>query len=74
MKSSKSARSAFVLPHSQPDSPPPSQEGFTGVNAERSAHAEMTQRAFSIWECKGRLDNTQMADWLEAEAEVLGEK
>ena len=74
MEPHNSAPSAFVFPHYQPDTPPPCHEGFEKLNADEcSAHAEMLHRAYSIWECKGRPVNSQMADWLEAQAEVLGE-
>jgi len=75
MEPQNSAQSGVFLPHYQPDAPPPCHDGFEGLNAEeRSAHAEILCRAHSIWECKGRPDNSQMADWLEAEVEVLGER
>ena len=52
----------------------PCHAGFEGLNAvERAAHAEILHRAYSIWECKGRPDNCQLAHWLEAKAEVMGE-
>lgn len=43
------------------------------TTVERGAHAEILHRAFSIWESKGRLETSQLADWLEAEAEVSQE-
>ena len=69
------AQSGVFLPHYQPDAPLPCHDGFEGLNAEeRSAHAEILCRAHSIWESKGQPNNSQLADWLEAEAEVLGER
>ena len=69
------AHFAIVLPHYQPDASPRCHDGFEGLNTEeRSAHAEILCRAHSIWECKGQPSNSQLADWLEAQAEVLGEK
>lgn len=53
---------------------PPCHGNFEGLNAaERRLHAEILCRAHSIWECKGRPDNSELADWLEAEAEVTSE-
>ncbi len=58
---------------SEPDSPPA--DGFDGLNAaEQALRAEILHRAYSIWESKGRPANTQLADWLEAEAEVMQER
>ena len=44
------------------------------VDKQRASHAEILHRAHSIWESKGRRDDRQLADWLEAEAEVLAQK
>jgi hypothetical protein len=53
---------------------PPCPSNFASPGAaDRRTHAEIGVRAQSIWECKNRPDNSQLADWLEAEAEVLGE-
>jgi hypothetical protein len=52
----------------------PAPDGFEGLNpAEQALRAEVVCRAHSIWESKGRPENSQLADWLEAEAEVLQE-
>ena len=68
------ASAAFVLPHYQPDEQQPILDGFEGLNTlQRAQRAEILCRAYSLWDCKGRPDNSQLADWLEAEAQVLGE-
>lgn len=52
----------------------PNFDSFAGfATSERCAHAEISHRAHSIWESAGRPDNCQLAHWLEAEAEVLGQ-
>lgn len=57
---------------SETDSPPA--DGFEGLSAEgRVRRAEIMHRAHSIWVSKGRPADSQLADWLEAEAEVLQE-
>ncbi|MBC7368578.1 MAG: DUF2934 domain-containing protein [Undibacterium sp.] len=49
--------------------------GFGGAAApEQAAHAEILHRAYTIWESAGRPENRDLANWLEAEAEVSGEK
>ena len=37
----------------------------------RAAREQILHRAYAIWEGKGRPDNSQLEDWLQAEAEVL---
>ena len=65
-------QAAFILPHYQPDEPPPCPDGYEGLNAlQRAQRAEILCRAYSLWDCKGRPDNSQLDDWLEAEAQVL---
>ena len=74
MKTYPAAKCVFVLPSSDRYSSQPCHDGFAGLSAEeRAKHAEMLHRAYSIWECKGQPKDSQMADWLEAEAEVRGE-
>ena len=74
MESSNSGPSAFVLPHYQPDPGQPGQDGFEGLDLkQRAVRAEILCRAHSIWESKGRPDNSELADWLEAEAQVMSE-
>lgn len=54
--------------------PSPEHDGFEGMGAkQRATRAEILHRAYSIWECKGRPDDTALADWLEAEAEIREE-
>ncbi len=75
MEPHTSGRSAFVLPHSGQEPSPTHDDGFARLNAvERSAHAEMLHRAYSIWECKGRPEDSELVDWLAAEKEVLAER
>ena len=48
--------------------------GFESLtNPGGPAHEEIRHRAYSIWECAGRPANREVAHWLEAEAEVMGE-
>ena len=46
---------------------------FAGLDAsDRSAREEVLQRAYEIWESEGHPDDRKLANWLQAEAEVLG--
>jgi hypothetical protein len=66
--------SGLFPPHYPPSAFTPGCAGFEALGAkERSTHAEILCRAHSIWQGKGQPDNSQLADWLQAEAEVLGE-
>lgn len=48
--------------------------GFESLtNPGGATHEEIRHRAYSIWECAGRPANREVAHWLEAEAEVMGE-
>jgi hypothetical protein len=74
MESLISKHSPPVLPDSEPSSAQPCRDGFQGLDApERALRAEILHRAYSIWVSKGRMENSHVADWLEAEAEVLSE-
>jgi len=62
-------------PESAPESLPFCHDGFQGLSVTaRAAHAEILHRAYSIWESKGSPEHSELADWLEAEAEVLAEE
>ena len=53
----------------------PPADGFAGLSVEaRILRAEIMHRAHSIWVSKGRPVDSQLADWLEAEIEVLRER
>ena len=74
MNSSPSTQSSPVLPDFEPDSSQARHDSFEGLNAtERASRAEILFRAHSIWESKGRPHDSQLADWFEAETEVLSE-
>ena len=43
-----------------------------GLNStNRAAREEILHRAYEIWERKGRPENNALANWLEAEAQIL---
>jgi len=74
MKSLSSIQSSPVLPDFEPDSSQARHDGFEGLNStEQASRAEILFRAHSIWESKGRPNGSQLADWFEAETEVLSE-
>ena len=63
------------LPSPESDHPYPCHAGFEGLDeTQQAAHAEILHRAHSIWLSNGCPENSQMADWLKAEAEVLSER
>jgi hypothetical protein len=41
------------------------------TSTDRAAREEILHRAYSIWENAGRPEKRELANWLEAEAEVL---
>jgi Protein of unknown function (DUF2934) len=51
----------------------PAIPGFAELNChDRAAREEILHRAYFIWEKAGRPERRQLADWLQAEREVLG--
>ena len=52
----------------------PDVHGFEHVTGDHVAHEEISHRAYSIWRSAGRPENCDLANWLTAEAEVLGER
>ncbi|MBU1862314.1 MAG: DUF2934 domain-containing protein [Candidatus Omnitrophica bacterium] len=42
----------------------------TSFSSNRSASEMIQERAYLIWERKGRLEGTSMEDWVEAEKEL----
>jgi hypothetical protein len=46
---------------------------FPDLNStDRAPREEILHRAYAIWEKEGHPDNRRLANWLEAEAEVMG--
>lgn len=41
-------------------------------SGDRAPREEILHRAYAIWESEGRPDNRALANWLEAETEVMG--
>jgi hypothetical protein len=41
-------------------------------STDRAPREEILHRAYAIWEKEGHPDNRRLANWLEAEAEVMG--
>jgi hypothetical protein len=68
----KTIRAASVLPlNSEGVSEP--QGKFPGLkSSDRAPHEVILHRAYAIWESEGHPDNRKLANWLEAEVEVMG--
>lgn len=48
-------------------------ETFPGMKpTDRAVHEEIMHRAYAIWEREGHPENRQLANWLKAEAEIMG--
>ena len=46
---------------------------FPGMNsADRAPREEILHRAYALWESEGHPSNRELANWLDAEADVLG--
>jgi hypothetical protein len=71
----KSYRSAGDLPLVRDREPVPTshaRDTFPGLTStDRAPHEEILHRAYAIWESEGHPDNRELANWLEAEAEVM---
>lgn len=49
------------------------QKNFPGMkSSDRAPREEILHRAYAIWESEGHPADRQLANWLEAEAEVMG--
>ena len=47
-------------------------DNFPGMKfTDRAAHEEILHRAYAIWESEGHPNNRELANWLDAEAEVM---
>ena len=70
MKSYPSARSPLVR-----DASPESKhraESLVGLRStDRAAHEEILNRAYLLWESEGRRENRALANWLQAEKELM---
>ena len=46
---------------------------FAGLKStDRAVREEILHRAYAIWESEGRPPDRKLANWLEAEAEIMG--
>ena len=51
----------------------PTVDAFAGMKAtDRAAREEILHRAYAIWESEGHPPDRKLANWLDAEAGVLG--
>jgi hypothetical protein len=41
-------------------------------STDRAPREEILHRAYAIWESEGHPESRQLANWLEAEAEIMG--
>jgi hypothetical protein len=73
MKSYRSARDLPLVLDREPASASQARDNFPGMkSADRAPREEILHRAYAIWEGEGHPDNRQLANWLDAEAEMMG--
>jgi hypothetical protein len=48
-----------------------SQQNLPRISAEPFLYDRIAQRAYELWEERGRVDGEALGDWLRAEAEVM---
>lgn len=73
MKSYPSADKLPLILDREPAASSQVQEHFPGMkSSDRAPREEILHRAYAIWESEGHPADRQLANWLEAEAEVMG--
>jgi hypothetical protein len=73
MKSYLSAGDLPLIRDRKPAIASPPLDAFPGMDsADRAPREEILHRAYAIWQSEGQPDNRKLANWLEAEAEVMG--
>ncbi|HWL16333.1 MAG TPA: DUF2934 domain-containing protein [Opitutus sp.] len=73
MKSSPTVGASPLALTREIEHAPLGREAFPDMNSgDRAPREEILHRAYAIWESEGRPDNRALANWLEAETEVMG--
>lgn len=55
-----------------PNAPTKTPRTFGRTQAEANPEEEIRQRAYALYEARGRGDGHDLEDWLEAQAEITG--
>lgn len=74
MKNYPSAQSLPLILDRPLDSALKTRDDFPGMKStDRAPREEILHRAYSIWEDEGHPENRKLANWLQAETEVMSQ-
>lgn len=72
MKSYPLVRNLPLVVDDEPAAALPGRDTFVGLkSSDRAAREEILHRAYAIWESEGHPSDRKLANWLQAEAEVM---
>jgi hypothetical protein len=72
MRSPLPPRTLPLIPDLAAQDARPGRDTFVGLHAsDRGVREEILHRAYAIWESQGHPEGRELANWLEAETEIL---